>query len=159
MSSRRTRHVAKWSVTLACLMLGALCLITKIVGLEYYSDGQVHYISISNGAILFEQVGGGGRWDIRGSRLRPRWDLYFPYTWWPRVYKAGTGPFHYCDLEVVVPLWMVAVLLAIPAALLWWRDRPPPTGHCRNCGYDLTGNISGRCPECGEPTPAARPLS
>lgn len=21
--------------------------------------------------------------------------------------------------------------------------------HCRNCGYDLTGNASGRCPECG----------
>lgn len=22
-------------------------------------------------------------------------------------------------------------------------------GHCRNCGYDLRGNESGRCPECG----------
>jgi hypothetical protein len=21
---------------------------------------------------------------------------------------------------------------------------------CRKCGYDLTGNISGTCPECGE---------
>lgn len=25
---------------------------------------------------------------------------------------------------------------------------------CLACGYDLTGNISGRCPECGTPTPA-----
>ncbi len=24
-----------------------------------------------------------------------------------------------------------------------------PAGHCRKCGYDLTGNVSGRCPECG----------
>ena len=23
-------------------------------------------------------------------------------------------------------------------------------GHCRNCEYDLTGNLSGTCPECGE---------
>lgn len=23
-------------------------------------------------------------------------------------------------------------------------------GHCEYCGYDLTGNKSGRCPECGE---------
>lgn len=23
--------------------------------------------------------------------------------------------------------------------------------HCRKCGYDLTGNVSGRCPECGAP--------
>jgi hypothetical protein len=22
-------------------------------------------------------------------------------------------------------------------------------GHCKKCGYDLTGNVSGRCPECG----------
>ncbi|MFQ5805659.1 MAG: hypothetical protein ACE5I3_04330 [Phycisphaerae bacterium] len=24
-----------------------------------------------------------------------------------------------------------------------------PLGYCQNCGYDLTGNVSGRCPECG----------
>lgn len=23
-----------------------------------------------------------------------------------------------------------------------------PKGLCPNCGYDLTGNTSGRCPEC-----------
>jgi predicted Zn-ribbon and HTH transcriptional regulator len=22
-------------------------------------------------------------------------------------------------------------------------------GQCRNCGYNLTGNVSGICPECG----------
>ncbi|MDB5293091.1 MAG: hypothetical protein JWL69_4332 [Phycisphaerales bacterium] len=26
------------------------------------------------------------------------------------------------------------------------RDR----GLCPHCGYDLTGNVSGTCPECGE---------
>lgn len=28
-----------------------------------------------------------------------------------------------------------------------------PAGHvlCDGCGYDLTGNVSGVCPECGEP--------
>ncbi|MDB5356511.1 MAG: hypothetical protein JWN24_2964 [Phycisphaerales bacterium] len=24
-----------------------------------------------------------------------------------------------------------------------------PPGHCLACGYDLTGNVSGTCPECG----------
>jgi hypothetical protein len=23
-------------------------------------------------------------------------------------------------------------------------------GRCLHCGYDLTGNVSGKCPECGE---------
>ncbi|UCG15461.1 MAG: hypothetical protein JSV19_09200 [Phycisphaerales bacterium] len=27
-----------------------------------------------------------------------------------------------------------------------------PRGHCQSCGYNLTGNVSGVCPECGEPT-------
>lgn len=26
-------------------------------------------------------------------------------------------------------------------------------GLCFRCGYDLTGNVSGVCPECGTPTP------
>ena len=25
---------------------------------------------------------------------------------------------------------------------------------CKRCGYNLTGNVSGACPECGTPTPA-----
>jgi hypothetical protein len=30
---------------------------------------------------------------------------------------------------------------------------------CTRCGYNLTGNVSGRCPECGTPTErAASPL-
>jgi uncharacterized RDD family membrane protein YckC len=28
-----------------------------------------------------------------------------------------------------------------------------PGRYCAGCGYDLTGNISGRCPECGLPIP------
>src|SRR5262249_37714200 len=40
------------------------------------------------------------------------------------------------------------------AFIVWRLDRRPPPGHC-NCGYDLTGNVSGRCPECGMPCQAA----
>ena len=35
--------------------------------------------------------------------------------------------------------------------VLWWRDRRLPEDSCRNCRYDLTGNESGVCPECGSP--------
>ena len=48
---------------------------------------------------------------------------------------------------------LLFLLVAIPVAYLLSRDRPKiPPGHCQKCGYDLTGNTSGVCPECGEPT-------
>ena len=36
------------------------------------------------------------------------------------------------------------------------RLRRYPVGHCSACGYDLTGNVSGCCSECGEPVPRRR---
>ncbi len=40
--------------------------------------------------------------------------------------------------------------VAVPTGALWWLDRRRfPAGHCQTCGYNLTGNVSGRCPECG----------
>jgi predicted RNA-binding Zn-ribbon protein involved in translation (DUF1610 family) len=30
------------------------------------------------------------------------------------------------------------------------RTERKEKGQCLACGYDLTGNVSGTCPECGE---------
>ncbi len=50
-----------------------------------------------------------------------------------------------------VPDWVLMLVFGIPyLAIIWWpRRRSPLPGHCVSCGYDLTGNVSGRCPECG----------
>jgi hypothetical protein len=69
-----------------------------------------------------------------------------PYT------NAGGRSGQYWTV-LIDPLWLVGLFLLYPAGELglWWlrRRRTKPTG-CRGCGYDLTGNESGICPECGE---------
>ncbi|MBI4581439.1 MAG: hypothetical protein HY718_17180 [Planctomycetes bacterium] len=52
--------------------------------------------------------------------------------------------------DVDLPLWIPFLLVASPTIFLWWVDRRRiQPGHCRKCGYNLTGNVSGVCPECG----------
>jgi hypothetical protein len=54
--------------------------------------------------------------------------------------------------DLSLPLWILALAAAAIFAATFSRSKPAP-GHCRKCGYDLTGNVSGRCPECGESAP------
>jgi hypothetical protein len=51
----------------------------------------------------------------------------------------------------LLPLWLPVLLIAALTALCGHLDRPPKAGHCPACNYDLTGNTTGRCPECGCP--------
>jgi hypothetical protein len=54
---------------------------------------------------------------------------------------------------IVIPLWMPFALTSVlpaMATLFWIRARfTQKQGHCVACQYDLTGNTSGVCPECG----------
>ena len=61
--------------------------------------------------------------------------------------------------EVRCPFWIAAVLLASYPAVSFIRGplrryRRRKRGLCRKCGYDLTGNVSGICPECAAEVPA-----
>ncbi len=50
---------------------------------------------------------------------------------------------------IELPLYILFLTVAIPTLLVWrvW-PKPDKPGHGR-CSYDLTGNTSGVCPECG----------
>ena len=59
-------------------------------------------------------------------------------------YKTGLA----CILALVSPL-IAAVMGWIWGAV---HGSAPPSSaadSCEGCGYDLTGNVSGICPECG----------
>src|SRR5438552_2109151 len=48
------------------------------------------------------------------------------------------------------PFWLSLIL----TSWLVWRPLPEVIGHCEFCGYNLQGNESGKCPECGKPAGA-----
>ena len=63
------------------------------------------------------------------------------------------GP--YRTTWIVFPFWLLTAMLTVlgtipvfrgPVRQAWRRSR----GCCITCGYNLTGNRSGRCPECGD---------
>ncbi len=54
---------------------------------------------------------------------------------------------------VAVPIWTLALAAGVPSAWLWYRDRRRAPGLCITCSYDLRGNESGVCPECGSEAP------
>ena len=66
---------------------------------------------------------------------------------WPGLTTGGWG--YLRPTSLVLPLWIPAVILAAATVFWWRRDRSFPAGHCQHCGYNLTGNQSGICPECG----------
>ncbi len=55
---------------------------------------------------------------------------------------------------LMLPLWLSMLLTTIPAIILQRILRRPAPGHCPHCNYNLTGNQSGRCPECGKAIPS-----
>jgi len=69
-----------------------------------------------------------GNWRIGGRRL---FLVFFPH--WSVALLASCLPL-YCVFRLTVG-----------------RKRRRE-GHCVHCGYNLTGNLSGVCPECGEKT-------
>jgi hypothetical protein len=52
--------------------------------------------------------------------------------------------------ELAIPILPIAIL-SLLISIVWSRaPRAIPRHLCSSCRYDLKGNVSGRCPECGQ---------
>ena len=105
------------------------------------------------------------RWDTHAptSLFNPSWWRAVPFTWailGPQSYfktlfqhQMGLWPpivrLHAKERCFVLPIWLLVAATGIRWFVHLRRGRRALPGHCRLCGYDLTGNVTGRCPECG----------
>jgi hypothetical protein len=64
----------------------------------------------------------------------------------PALWSIPT--FDWIPASAATGLFIGLLALLVPA-----RKPQSRLNRCLTCGYDLTGNVSGICPECGEPTP------
>lgn len=98
-------------------------------------------IGVRRGAILFSQ--GPYPQDIQGfvTLIPDAWQL----IWIPTAGRAS-GWFN-CAL----PLWIPMLFPVIKSAMTICKLRPSNEERlCMSCGYNLLGNESGVCPECGK---------
>ena len=75
-------------------------------------------------------------------------------SWTVSAWHGDCGDFKRSASTAFVVAAGIAILEASAVAVFFrrpWRRRPSRRGVCARCGYDLTGNTSGTCPECGEP--------
>ncbi len=164
----RTRRVLKWVGLVGCVVTVLVFAATWVWSARFFwwAGPDVRRIDTYPGNLRYVSI-----YDLKESQSFPRADQGLSITHvlppqrnmrnlarWPTLtsrYHFATGT---SGWTVLVPLWFVFLMFAAPTAILWYRDRRPPKGHCQACGYDLTGNVTGVCPECGAPT-RGRPLS
>jgi hypothetical protein len=104
-----------------------------------------------------------------GSQRYSRWWDGFGYRYSARAYDQGEyGIYAHRMHKNIFPVWALFVVFSVfpgvvftkrkllpmyrrwvPAAHRRWRSCCK--GCCKHCGYNLTGNVSGVCPECGQP--------
>ena len=73
------------------------------------------------------------------------------YTTWMPTYRPNfTGP---RSFFVTMPMWIPTLICQTTCGLVVFQhsrsEQRHKHGRCEQCGYDLTGNESGVCPECG----------
>ena len=107
-------------------------------GLAYY-EGCYPVVVLPNGKRYVYESG------VNIIRAQLNW-AWLPYNHsWHVMFATSVQ-----SRTVFVPCWIPFLCVTLPTSILYWRDhRRIQPGHCKKCGYDLTGNVSGRCPECG----------
>ena len=143
------RRIARWVCAVAAVAMVGLWLfsINRLWEVEYEPYG----------------IGIGNDWSWPGSLAisyatpptrsldSKRYDFEDSVRLLPWAYfRRWGGPSRHVRRYIVwIPFW-IPLSVSLLGSFILRPKRRPPHG-CRKCDYDLTGNVSGVCPECGEP--------
>ena len=139
-------------LTLAALgMVGAW-------GLSYVAPQ--HWSWVSKASVVVINLRGGAMW-VQREQNRGRWiyvpnsDRHYHVPFTGSAYTSTlTNGYRRLDLEVILPGPGVLAFAAYPTLAFIGgplrRYRRRKKNLCLRCGYNLTGNTSGVCPECGK---------
>ncbi len=145
---QRLCGTCKWSGVTLCVLLFALWLVSGwcqiAVQWPLRNGSSVELDASEGGVSLFIFT------PTRVSELTVGFEFgqfSFDYSY-QFSYRVGPD-----QMWIFFPLWFPLLLIALPIGFLFWSDhrRRTKVGCCEECGYDLTGNTSGTCPECGGP--------
>lgn len=127
----------------ACVAIPVVVLLAWIANAHWYSTARwgTGGIDAASGTLLI-YTGSIGPVDL-SIRTSQHWH----WKWeWPTSYHKNwsAGGTH------LVPMWLIQIVSMTPlgVATISRRKRLSPE-QCRTCGYNLTGNVSGICSECG----------
>ena len=143
-------RVVKWGGTGACGLTAVAWLLSPWVSYKWASPDQRTFLSFDSGRVTvvrFDRSPAFPRastargftiWEV-SQLTRERFGLVLPS-------RPGRGS----RVGIwVVPVWIALLALLVPTTIAWIKCRRYPPGGCQRCGYNLTGNVSGTCPECG----------
>jgi hypothetical protein len=153
-------RAAKGATLGGCILVAGLFVASAYYVLIWQSADLKHLIVVRKGAVCYKWEGpyiGDAPKGLyvtmyehphTGGWHYERFPSTFSYTTWlPHTGTDGQDSAYWRG--IVLPLWIPFLPLTGVTLWLWWRYRPVLVGVCANCRYDLTGNTSGRCPECG----------
>jgi len=139
----RTRRVLKWAGVLVCVATLSAYGVGPFFAVD---ESHLWWIDLHDGNV-----------DVGFNRAR-MWGHYYWFPLGKGYFQVGGKQISLPNLEygslvswnAYLPLWLLLLVAAVATFILFWLDRRRiPPGHCQTCAYNLTGNVSGRCPECG----------
>ncbi len=146
----RLLRIAKWSGLVACVVLLLAWGMSLRWHIGYVARSHAYAWTLEDGKVRCvyvpppAAVGSSGEYGFYVGSARPHeWGFILPSI---RTIRMGRGSV--VQTYTQIPVWLPLAINALLTVFLFWRDRPILPGHCP-CGYDLRGNVSGVCPECG----------